>query len=367
MRIFLVLVLFCWSSLSAQTVKCLQAKSKLNSARTKVTTNVKLVSRSGTCKNREVELDSGIYGDGSAGDKVFDSNISLDSSNTPNLNFKNVTINSGVTVTVPSGTVIRCTGNFVNNGTISISTGASGGYVFGVTTDSDVRPSATGAHPGLSSRGAGYGEISNDSTGTQIGGLGGLALPAFAASQIRYPGSYGGGAGAAGGGGVLFGAAGGPGGGSLLVLCKGAITNNGIMAAVGGNGTFAGAGGGAGGFISLASKTSVSNIGTISVKGANGQDFSTASAASGGGGGGIVRIISPTIINSGTVNRAGGAAGQTGVSASFTPRGGGGGGGALGGDGGAGGSINSGGNFNAASDGNIGLLIESTIDPDSFF
>ena len=60
-----------------------------------------------------------IYGNGSAGAHVV--SVAEDWGSTPpsNLMFTDFTINSGMTLDIPSGIVIRCKGTFTNNGTIN--------------------------------------------------------------------------------------------------------------------------------------------------------------------------------------------------------------------------------------------------------
>src|SRR2546425_2515539 len=70
-----------------------------------------------------------IFGDGSAGARVIDASQNLRQGGVGDVNFQytDFTVNPGVTLTIQSGLVLRCTGSFVNNGTIVIKTGASGG------------------------------------------------------------------------------------------------------------------------------------------------------------------------------------------------------------------------------------------------
>ncbi|MGB5812086.1 MAG: hypothetical protein WBG86_16240, partial [Polyangiales bacterium] len=76
-----------------------------------------------------------VYGDGSRGDVAAeDRDPFLD---TANFQFRDLTINAGATVSIPSGTVIHCTGDFTNNGTLSIGTAAGGGFTFSSAIDSN--------------------------------------------------------------------------------------------------------------------------------------------------------------------------------------------------------------------------------------
>jgi hypothetical protein len=110
-----------------------------------------------------------------------------------NLMFTDVTINTGVTLTVPSGLTIRATGTFTNNGTIVIQTAAFGGSVFAIANPAF--PSYAPPHPGHGIRIAASGEL-GDATANRVGGSN--SLPPSLASQ-RYllrPGVFGGGGGA---------------------------------------------------------------------------------------------------------------------------------------------------------------------------
>ena len=60
-----------------------------------------------------------IYGDGSAGDLLVASgSVSLSATNTQ---YHNIQVASGALLIVPSGTVLRATGTFVNEGTVQVS------------------------------------------------------------------------------------------------------------------------------------------------------------------------------------------------------------------------------------------------------
>ena len=74
-----------------------------------------------------IDGSAGVWGDGSAGDLVLNGTIDYDPDNPQ---FDNVTIGSGAIVSVPSGAVIRCTGDFINNGTIIVRNYASPGLNF---------------------------------------------------------------------------------------------------------------------------------------------------------------------------------------------------------------------------------------------
>jgi hypothetical protein len=336
-----------------------------------------------------------VYGNGSAGAKTVSADEHLGSAlavhEALNLQYTDFTVDSGKTLTVPSGTVIRCTGTFTNNGTIVVNAGTYGANARGLFTNNDYEEARAPAHPGISGRGAGDGSWTNlpSGSGDVLGGAGGLGLDSVQAAFLLKPGSFGGGAGAAGGPSVLTLSAfppvvldvnwGSSGGGSFVVVAKNGIVNKGAISANGSTG-FGGGGGGGGGVVILASQTSVSAaVGSaIEAKGGAGQnavgfhiaDLSVgdvgAVGAGGGGGGGIVHLIAPTVSSNGTITVTGGAKGSTsGVTAGSAMRFGGGGGGACGGTGGQGGSISAAGAALEASAGNDGVYFVNQVDPTS--
>lgn len=304
--------------------------------------------------------DPGPYGNGSAGARVVTTNESLITSNDDpgNLQFTDLTVNAGATLSVPSGTVIRCSGTFTNNGAISVSPGASGATRVSATSSLADAPAA----PGVAAGPAGFGEP-GDNTATQTGGAGGVDIDDDAAHLLVYPGPYGG-----GGGGTGLNGFGGRGGGSLVVLVKGALLNSGAIHADGEDGGFDSIGAGAGGVVILASQTSISHTGTITVIGGHGADGTNFGAAGGGGGGGFVHLFAPSISATGTTDVSGGAPGDTSNLVSNSLRAGGGGGGACAGVGGNGANItDAGGTQSGASNGGAGVLFKSLFDPTALF
>src|SRR5262245_20628358 len=130
-----------------------------------------------------------IYGDGSAGAKTVAADETWVAAAAPtNPQFADVTINSGATLTVQSGTVIRCTGTFTNNGMIVVSVAAPGafessGSLFGTPFGGvHALPEA-----GISLRAAQSGEIGDD-TAFRRAGLGGVGLTLEQARSILAPG-----------------------------------------------------------------------------------------------------------------------------------------------------------------------------------
>lgn len=298
-----------------------------------------------------------VYGDGSAGALSVTSDTTLTSANNQ---YTDITISSGTTLTVPSGTVLRCTGTLTNNGTIFVEDYSIGAYVHDSTTGTGSTPPYAGGGAGIADAPAGQGAFG---TAAVQGGTSGIGLTNNHARMIIRPGSVGG----SGGGAGFSGFGGGRGGGTLRIIAQGAITNNGLIQANGGSGGV-GSGGGGGGIIILASKTSVTNssTGTISVTGGGGGTSTTDSGAGGGGGGGFVHMISTTApVNQGTLTLTGGSAGSNATTVSATPRIGGGGGGSCAGSGGSGSSVSAGNVSSGNSAGTIGTSFLTTADPTS--
>ena len=319
----------------------------------------------GSPGNAGVDGQLRIYGDGSAGPRTvgIDEDWQDPLVAPTNFQFTDLTIVPGVTLTVPSGMVIRCTGTFTNNGTINVAGAATGADRDGVDAGT-IEASVRNANPGLGLSPAGSGEL-GPATSPLTFGEGGDGMSEPAARQLVNPGRLGG-----GGGGGGFGGTGGTGGGTLVVLAATAVRNQLSIFAdglVGADGT----GGGGGGVVILASRGTVSNAGpaSISAKGGDGAPSGPSDGAGGGGGGGIVHLLAPAIVNDGTVTVDGGVAGAAGAAASVTnnPRSGGGGGGSCAGNGGNGGSVSTAGNPGSAVAGVAGYFLQTQADPTAFF
>jgi len=267
-----------------------------------------------------------IYGDGSAGPRTVTGDETLEDANRQYTDF---TVGAGVTLTVPSGTVIRCTGQFVNNGTIVVGTASPGAKeaVRNSTIDSTYQPPGQGVALTAAARGE-LGPAGN----FYFGGFGGIGLTATQARSILQPGVSAGGGGACG----VF--AGGDGGG-----------------------------GGAGGVVVLASKARVDNRGVLSAKGGAGGANGTSDGPGGGGGGGIVHLLAPVIDDSGVVAVDGGSAGPLTATKAVGLRAGGGAGGSCGGGGGAGGSVSSDDSAQSAAPGGVGHALKTQVDPTALF
>jgi hypothetical protein len=299
------------------------------------------------------------WGDGSAGAQVISQSGTLSDAN---LQHTDLTVNQNVTLSVASGTVIRCTGTFTNRGTIIVSPGD-----FGAAASLG---SMTVAGQGVAHRAASNGASGNGSE-FRLGGWGGVGLSENESRNRLHAGPSGG-----GGGGVFplgSQADGGKGGGTLTILSNGAILNasTGIIRADGGSTDPSGCGGGAGGIILLASGSSVTNDGAISACGGHGGPADTTGAwtvaGGGGGSGGIVHFLSPTIVP-GNVNVAGGTGGPGDSVPAVAVRSGGGAGGACGGNGGIGGSVGLGGSTPLEGHaGGVGRMLQSQLDPACLF
>ncbi len=236
-----------------------------------------------------------IYGDGSAGDVVINANT--DWSTTPptngNFMFNSLTISGGVTLTVPSGTVIQCKTTFSNSGTITVKHGTLGrawaGNADGGNTDVLGNTMASRkAYPNSET----YRRLTN--LGIKGGSAGGT------------------------GGHVSTTTFGGNGGGTFTVLASTSITNGGTINASGQTSPTPterpGSGGGGGGFVLLASNGNITNSGTVNSSGGNGGNAGSGGLdyGGGGGGGGLIHYISPNAdAVAGTSNVSGGSAGTS--------------------------------------------------------
>jgi len=283
----------------------------------------------------------GAYGDGSAG--ALNVAANTDWSTSPpsgNLQFTDVTVAAGFTLTVPSGTVIRATGNVTINGTINVGTGTADSGQF--------RPSAG---------------VATSAAGNPAAGVGLSRLSA--AQLVRLP-VQGGGAGARNAT-----CTGGEGGGAFAIFAKGtvSIAGSGNIFANGANSvqTLAspstaggtGCGGGAGGVIVVIGKTSLSLAGAIRANAGNGSsgfdgNLGNTEGGGGGGGGGVIHLLSsaaPSV--TGTASTTAGTGGASAGTGATTNAGGGGGG--CAGTGGAGGTTGV-----ASGSGAAGYLIITT-------
>jgi hypothetical protein len=232
-----------------------------------------------------------INGDGSDGAGNITTTVDWTTS-PPDSTLQFTTFTVSGTLTVPSGTIIRATGNVTISGQIIVKSNPNAGAGIGATL------------------------ATSSGSAAVVAGGSGMASKLLAGLLVN-PGVAGGGV-----GGGLTGYAG-AGGGTVLILAEGSITigGGGAVRADGGNGNlgippassyYANGGGGGGGIVVLASKTSITNSGTLSAKGGNGANgydsLSIGLSASGGGGGGIINLIAPAV-TVGSTSVTGGAAG----------------------------------------------------------
>jgi hypothetical protein len=300
-----------------------------------------------------------LYGDGSNGDVTFSSNGTLNS----NGQYRNITIQSGVTMLMYSGATLRCTGSFVNNGTIIIGSGVSGGHSRSSYSSSLLDLARLQAGVGSAGSPAANGLIGTNGQ-TVLGGYRGSGiLNSDIAQFLLKVGPRDGG----GGGGVAMNGHAGRGGGAARIVCQGQIINSatGLIQASGAPGDGDGSGGGAGGIVILASGSSIIHSGVISAEGGAGALGGTNSASGGGGSGGIIHLLSPNLDSSGTFIVSGGNGGSSISSGTITSteRAGGGGGGGLGGNGGNGGDANTDGSGTAGTNGAVGISIMTPGEP----
>lgn len=303
-----------------------------------------------------------IYGDGSAGDVVVDTDAILlaDIATDRNLQFNNFSIAAGVTLVVPSGVTIRCAGAFVNEGTIAVRTAATGGRVWfsNTTIDAVDFPAIRAANDGWARSGAGTGEIGDDAD-ARAGGTGGAGNGDL--RTFVTPGLFGGGGGAG-----TYLASGGEGGGAFTVLAKDALSITGEIHADGADAVL-GAGGGAGGIIILASRSNIDCAGIITARGGHGGNSADNAAAGGGGGGGLIHLIAPKVALEGFLNTDLGAPGFAGATVTTQIHMGGGGGGACAGDGGDGGNIQPDGSTGVPGAAGTGMTLVTHVDPTALF
>lgn len=360
---------FAGMPMSADAGRLCQVTSGANKDRVEFTNNT----RCGNGKREVLATTQFFYGSGSCGDLTIAESTSLEN---PGCQYRNITIQAGATLSVVSGSIIRCTGSFTNNGTITVAPGVIGGQIEGISSLAIV-PAMQPAHPGNSTGSAGSGSIVSSSTGTAVGGTRSQGNNG-SSSGMLVPALIGG-----GGGGAAY-SPGGRGGGALTVLCKGLINNVGTISAAGQAGPGIGSGGGAGGVVTLASQTRVVQTGTVSVVGGVGGNSTSllnlgdgsllAVSAGGGGAGGLIQIFAPDLGIVGGANLvSGGSAGSVNDSAigiSNILIGGGAGGSSIMARGGVGGTINYAeshiidGNAGA---GDAGAVVSRAIDPASIF
>ena len=247
------------------------------------------------------------YGDGSDGALTISSSVDW-TQNPPSgmLQFSSVTITSTGSLTVPSGLVIRVTGNVSIGGPVTVAPYTR--VIYGATS-------------------SGGSCIPNPAAIFFVFGAGSVGLDALSARMLMRPPQ------------VSYATGGVGNGGSITILAAGsiAISSSGSISAVGPPGVLSSTNvnnlsASGGGIVILASRTSVTNAGNLIATGGNGANGNSIYAAGGGGGGGIVHLLGPSAV-AGNTNVSGGTGGINGKSLSSggTPATG----GACGGSGGA--------------------------------
>ncbi|GAB2957810.1 hypothetical protein GCM10027048_25640 [Hymenobacter coalescens] len=293
----------------------------------------------------------GQYGDGSAGAFNIATGNTLDLTTTSGFNslagrhhLQFTTLNISGNLIVPSGTVIRCTGDVTITGTITVTSGAE--------------DNGNGApHPG----------VARSAPGTITGGIG---MSSVSAAGLTYAPVAAGGAGDR-----TLNGTGGEGGGSIAIVARGTLTlaaggsinaNGNSATNTATTGDVGGGGGGAGGIVLLAAQGNLTVSGSIRANGGAGaggintNGGTNGAGGGGGGGGGIIHLISSATASvAGTLQANGGAAGTDAFSTTQT---GGSGGGACGGNGGnGGGSLVFNGTASAAQAGGAGYVIRTVV------
>lgn len=324
-----------------------------------------------------------IYGDGSAGPLLVSSarDLVLEPPAGNNFQFSSCTINPGATLTVSSGTVLRCASTFSNQGTILVRLGASGGSFRAIGNGTDNLSAVDMGYRDPSQGSIAISQAQHgsrgDGTKTRGGGFGGTGgysefVPNINPFTKIWYGIYGGSGGAGSRPSV-----GGAGGGALYVYAFGAVLNSGDIRANGNSGG-TGCGGGGGGVIVLASKTSVSNTGTISAKGGDGGEGADNAVFAGGatgfglapggsGGGGLVVLASPGVSPGSIDVSPGDVSPGISITSASVLRIGGGGGGASAGSGGSGASASTAGLTAAGSTGSSGSVVVIEADPTALY
>ena len=220
------------------------------------------------------DIDSNVrlFGDGSDGELTI---AAGETAAPEGSQYTTITIGSGATLVVSSGTLLRATGNVRNDGTIRVRPAAlSGIRAFDNSPPADQQPILAPPHPGVGLSGAQFGSYDNGSPLVAYGGRGGEGIRGAArwlTTLLPY----------AGGGGATswpFTAQTRPsGGGSFHLRSGGEIRSAGTIEADGAiTDSFSfscGHGGGGGGAILIAAAVAIDGGGvTVSVRGADGLD-----------------------------------------------------------------------------------------------
>ena len=383
--ILLSMLLLSWPASAAPSLKICSKGDKVFAAK-KCAKGAKAVTLSGLAGEDGTVA---VYGDGSAGPATFASGFQSFLTDPPagnNLQFTTFTVPAATTLSIPSGTIIRCTDSATIEGYLLVDAPSNGGRASGGAAASAVVGGATQSPgAGISLRPATVGEAAHPNAGSSflVGGFGGEGLLSgqsgdagrFIASLLRAPHLSGGGGAAPSGSGSLASSEGGRGGGSVFIIAKKKITISGTISAEGYDPSsfiIHGAGGGGGGVVVLAAGEAIefSGSGSVRANGSDGDQSGSSTGPGGGGGGGLIQYISPSVptIDSSNSQVAGGAAGASiasGITATALRQGGGGGGGSAG-SGGAGGGVPEGSGTKtaySASQGSDGIAAAIVADP----
>ncbi len=264
-----------------------------------------------------------LYGDGADGAKTISSNTT---ETVPKIfRLTTLTIQTGCTWTVKSGTLILCTGavDIQGTGKLVVANDIPGGVAaaaeYGPFTFYGGGPSpgsCPSAGTGSSASGGGCGGAGGNGGWSTNGvtGAGGAAL-------YPYPGVTGSGGGTGhingspgnnGSGGTGAGSVGLYSGSTITIGASAKITANGGAGANQSGAYGIAGGGGSGGVIDIGALTSITNSGTIEAKGGAGGNAVNSGNYGAGGGGGIVCLTSASI-TAGTITLTGGAKGSGGA------------------------------------------------------
>ncbi len=271
-----------------------------------------------------------LYGDGADGAKTIASNTT---ETVPKIfRFTTLTIQTGCTWTVKSGTLILCTGavDIQGTGKLVVSADIPGGTAGNAS--GLIRQNGDGPSPGTCSAhgiysvpsGGGCGGPGGDggfiAAGSMPGGKGGGAIapaPGVTGSG-GGAGYYGGNPAVCGDGGKGGGALGLYSGSTITIAASAKITANGTDGSAQST-TYGVAGaGGSGGVIDIGAQVSIVNNGTIEGKGGLGGNAVNSGFFAPGGGGALVCLTAPSI-TAGTITLTGGTKGSGGTAHDVAP------------------------------------------------
>lgn len=298
------------------------------------------------------------WGDGSAGNVSVDGDKTLEDDNTQYANF---TVSAGITLTVPSSTIIRATGVCTIDGHITVTASGYPGTIVSASLDT---PYHTTPQQGISLYPAQNGRIRSGNLATSVASAGRAAGESIARFITRPPLFFGGGGGDGLNSGVTI--TSGAGGGSVALYCKEGIDVAGSIKAGGGYGGNCRGSGGGGGIILASSGPVTTQAGAeVWARGTTGGTATSSCCSGGGGGGGLIHILAPTInlaANTTSVVGGDGVASRAAGTVTGNPWSSGGGGGASIGAGGNSASVAADGSCSASSAGDAGVVLQRIVD-----